>query len=494
MTRTATMRSLMLIALLASAALAISPHDVFDSWTPPEGMYPEPTLLRVPPAGPATPDALARRAGRGPGRDLPDEYNWRQAGHNNAATGYNPLVAQSDAAYLWFKQATGTSWMPWGGYPIETDDYVLFVDHNPGNITAWDKSDGTLVWQQLCGNQTYRGRLRPPQPAAFDHEGVSYVAALGYQSGAGTFICWRLSDGVEMWRTPITLSTTLGAYKARPMYIDGNIYFTLHSEAGTPRPIYRVNAGTGVATSLTTRAYESWGGMCSDGEYLYVTEGRSGQARMHKYDLDGNLVASSPSQGTNLLETFPAVYDGKVYAGWSSSSSSGAQVVAFNTSDMSVAWTRTGLIGGFDSQWFAVDEFGGGNVYISPYAGSGQGYVYALRQSDGSNAWTPFNIPNSRIYNGGLAVTGDPGSSHRLYFTPGYYGVNGSLLVLNADSGTVIQDLQYPSGEQMFCGTGRTGNGVMSKTGYGSLYYWEVEDLMVNQSVAPVAILAPAGA
>ncbi|MFO7637680.1 MAG: PQQ-binding-like beta-propeller repeat protein, partial [bacterium] len=485
-------KSLALLALLAAAALALSPYDIYDSHTPPAGMFDNVPLMSAPPAGPASPEALARRAGRLAGRDLPDEYNWRQAGHNNGATGYNPLVAQSDATYLWFKQQTGSNWMPWGGYPIEADAYVVFVDHNPGNITCYDKSDGTQVWQQLCGNQTYRGRVRPPQPAIFEHGGVSYVAALGYQSGAGTFICWRLADGVEMWRTPITLSTSLGAYKARPMYINGSLYFTLHSEAGTARPIYKVDAGTGVATSLTTRAYESWGGMCSDGQYLYVTEGRSGQARIHKYDLNGNEVAVSPSQGTSLLETFPAVYDGKVYVGWSPPAAAPARVVAFNTSDMSVAWSRENLSGGYDSQWITVDEFGGGNVYVAPYAGTAC-YIYALRQSDGSNAWTPYLVPNTRIYNGGLAVTGDAGNSHRLYFTPGYYGVNGSLLVLNADNGTLIQDLQYAAGEQMFCGTGRTADGVLSKTGYGSLYYWEVEDLMVSQSVAPTAILAPVG-
>ncbi len=492
-------RSLLLLPVLAAAALALSPYDVSDCLTPTgsgfdaDGVHLNPAApTPLPPSqSAAVRDALSDGNGGGPVPFVPTDFNWSQAGHNNAQDGHNPLVAQSDAVYQWFKQQTGGGWMPWGGYPIEGDDYVVFVDHNPGNITCYQKADGSQVWQKLCGCQTYRGRIRPPQPTIFGHNGVSYVCALGYQS-AGYFICWRLADGVEMWRTPITLNSGLGAYKARPLYVDGYLYFTPHSEVGTPQPIYKVDAVTGAATVLATRNYECWGGMCTDGSYLYVSEGRSGQARVHKYDIaTGSEVAVSQSQGTNLLEIPPSYSNGRIYMGWSPPAAPPARVVCFNASDLSLVWSRADLTGGgYDSQWLSIDP-PGGNVYVSPYLSSG--YIYALRQSDGSNAWAPLVIPNGRIYNGGLSLTGDIGNGHRLYLTPGYYGYQGSLLVVDADNGTVIQDLTY-SGEEMFCGTGRTSNGVLSKTGYGSLYYWNVPgDVYYEVDAGMQSILAPVG-
>ncbi len=247
-------------------------------------------------------------------------------------------------------------------------------DHNTGAVYAIAASDGTTLWQTPVA-----GCMTEPVGTPLVVDGVVYVALSGHASGnfscgpSGWVYALRESDGHVLWRAPFervvwaTLALTNG------VIVVANSTYPASPEV----------------FSLT-------GLRASDGKQLWrVTR-------------------------TKILSNFTAA-DGVVITSGRASAryASGMSVEAFRASDGAHLWESVII----SSQSVASTPFlANGTAYVH----GGDGYLYALRATDGHIMW--------RFHTDVRSMGAPAYANGRLYV-----GIGPTLDVLNATSGALVR-------------------------------------------------------
>jgi len=358
---------------------------------------------------------------------------WASAHPTPAATLVSPLTHRtaywSQNAYLWALRASDgqVAWKVGGwtgplpncgagctatytsgpGAPTLVDgilyDTAIDAQHATPELYAIDAGDGTIRW-----HTPLPGCLQDAAP--FVRDGVIYLTTSGHAGGnfpcepTGLVLAVRASDGVLLWR-----ATVEPLVSDNPVLIGGLI--ALASSNSYP------------ADDLTT--------------YLTVLRVSDGarvwrRATMSALSLaagDGALVATSI---VTLPPTAGSVQQRKL------------DVEAFRAADGQRLWTVE--VGAYNGG--SVPFVGGGLIYVH----ADDGYLYALRASDGSVAWR---------FATGVGFVGTPTfSGGRLYI-----GAGPALVVLDATSGALLRS--YPLLAQPETTLGATPNAAAQP-----LYRW----------------------
>ena len=261
----------------------------------------------------------------------------------SAGSGYGTTVVALDlasGAVLWTRPIAGTYY--WSG--LAYDGGRLFVLDSDGDLTALSPADGATLWnRKLPGQYSFDS-----PPAARDGR----VYAIGAGSG-GTAYGVRAADGVVQWSRGLP---TGGGSPA----VDGtSAYVSLVCGHA-----YAFNRDTGA-----TR-WEHHGDCTGGGDVTPAVHGGL------VYPLGDNgaiyAAANGAQVGSADFQGAPAFADGTAYVPWAGG------ILAVDARSWVGRWTSS--IGGLSAEAPLVSA---GHVY----AGSDEGYVVALRRSDGVADW-----------------------------------------------------------------------------------------------------------
>jgi outer membrane protein assembly factor BamB len=281
--------------------------------------------------------------------------------------------------HQWAASADGKGAFTYGPLAATLADGSLYAlgidDHNSAAVYAFATRDGTIRWQLPV-----TGCLAIPMEPPLVVDGVVYVSLTGHFSGdvgckpTGWVYALRASDGHILWHVPFTQSVW---------------------------PTLALTDGVLVVANSTDNKYPatSWltGLRASDGKQLWrITRATD---KIEFAADDGQII---------IKRTAGIRYD------------SGLKVEALRASDGTRLWASA-VIPSSDPEYFMDPLLANGAIYIF----SASGTLYALRASDGREAW--------RYQTGARSVGTPVAANGRLYM-----GVGSTFDVLDATSGTLL--------------------------------------------------------
>lgn len=258
--------------------------------------------------------------------------------------------------------------------------YALGNDaQNSAAVYAFATSDGTIRWQLPV-----TGCLAAPMEPPLVVDGVVYVSLTGHFNGSigckpiGWVYALRASDGHVLWHAPFSQSVW---------------------------PTLALTNGVLIVSNSTDNKYPatSWltGLRASDGKQLWRISHATDKI---EFAAESGVVVTKSASGIR--------YD------------SGLRVETFRASDGKSLWTSA-VIPSSDPGYFMNPLLANGIIYIF----SASGILYALRASDGREAW--HNQIGARSIGTPVAVNGKL-----------YVGIGSALDVFDAISGALIRS--YP--------------------------------------------------
>ncbi len=279
------------------------------------------------------------------------------------------------------------------GTPI-IQDSVVYVGSMDGRVYALNVIDGSQKWRTV---QTTNGAMFTANPLI--KNGVVYIGDYG-----GRCHAYRASDGAAIWAYDIP-----SPYKnvnSTPILNGNTVYF-----ASYDGKIYALDAGTGAykwATASTGNPISS--GMSLVNGTLYV----GAMPKVYAFDAGtGATKWVTPTPVFTSYSSSPTVADNTVFIGGED-----AKMYAFNTTDGSIAWSKTLNSGSIMSS----PVYKNGIIYV----GGGDGKIYALESSTGNQIW----------------VNSDAGSIQNVYSGPTvsdravYSGtLGGKVIAMNLQTG-----------------------------------------------------------
>ncbi len=334
-----------------------------------------------------------------------EEYDWPMIGYDPACTRYSPSTAPNTNATAWVSDLPGgTVW----AYPVVAEGKVFLG--TGGNLTAWNETDGSLVW-------SFRAPAQPGYPniAAVADGRVFFGTA---EPGPGGCIyALNTTTGEQIWNF-----TTEGYVRASPVVAEDRLY--IGGDLDSTGKVYCINATTGASIwNYTTQDRMSSVAVAYGKVYAGCGHWEtSTKAAIYCLDMyDGSHIWSFDT-GRDLGGVL-SVANGKVYFS-ASYEGSDCAVFALNATNGDVVWSTTR----YSNSEAGRTAVAYGKVFIT--LGRSARGVYALNETNGDEVWAFPIIPEQPVPGdqnnpGGGPVIADG----KLFFAVGYpshmfYAVN----------------------------------------------------------------------
>lgn len=427
----------------------------------------------------------------------PTAADWAVFMHDSCHTCEISANAASNLSQAWTYVVAGGGQTPWYGSPVESDSTVCFTASD-GYLYAVNRNTGADAWGPvLLGASGYWSGT----PVIWQDRVV-----VGMYPGTGattSLFCRSIKTGDSLWTTTIPSTPDQWmVHLSRPIVLTvGDTAYAfvglMDATAGTAR-VVGLNMITGALTyDMQWTGNFLYGGLATDGTNLYVPLQTTGvvcivPGTAPAFD---TIWTQTPGPGSGPVNSTPVYCNKQVFV-VKGALAGPESVYALDAASGEVNWSEQVGDGtmGLDLGSAAVDS---ANVYAyasnfstSPYASQ----VMAFHQSDGGAAWSTYYTTTDGLADGGMAVT--TGTHKRLYIGTGFGSTDpGHMIVLNALTGTLVQDLPYAT-DYIYNSVCRP-NGGLYITTYGSMASGTLIGYKVNDGVPPandvgvVSVIAP---